>query len=46
MVVGALLGIETLTFRKTLGVVIAVLGVVLRSRPGFRRRRLVPGAAN
>ena len=46
MVVGALLGIEPLTVRKSVGVGVAVLGVGARLPPASRRRRRARGAAN
>ncbi len=46
MLVGAVLRIEPLTARKSLGVGIAVLGVFALSRWGFRTRRRKRGAGN
>ena len=46
MVVGALLGVERLTLRKSLGVCIAVLGVAARSPRAYRLRPTGHGAAN
>ena len=46
MVVGAVLRVEALTFRKTIGVLIAVLGVAAALAAGLRRLPPAPGAAN
>jgi drug/metabolite transporter (DMT)-like permease len=46
MVVGALLGIEALTMRKSLGVGIAVLGVAGALASGLSAAPPAPGAAN
>ena len=46
MVVGAILGIEPLTTRKSIGVCIAVFGVIAALATGFRPRRRARGAAN
>jgi len=46
MVVGALLGIEPLSLRKSVGVGIAVLGVIARWRPDCRARRPGRGAVS
>lgn len=45
MIVGACLGIETLTVRKTAGVVIATLGVAVALLSSLALRRPVRGAA-
>jgi drug/metabolite transporter (DMT)-like permease len=46
MVVGALLGIEPLTLRKSLGVGIAVLGVFVALASGLAAAPAGPGAVN
>ena len=45
MVVGALLGSEALTMRKSIGVVIATLGVALALLSGLASAPRAPGAA-
>ena len=45
MVVGAALGVEALTARKTAGVLIAMLGVSMALLSGSPPRRQAPGAA-
>ena len=46
MLVGALLGVEPLTLRKTTGVGIAIFGVVAALASGCPRPRREPGAEN